>query len=109
MFHIRAIDGEDAARRIENALLGAAGVLTAADVALMGDDLSKLPFAVGLSRRARSIICQNLMVSLGVIALLILATTTGFFRIGPAVIAHEGSTVVVILNALRLLSFDLET
>jgi Cd2+/Zn2+-exporting ATPase len=85
---------------------GTAAALETADVALMGDDLAKLPFAVGLSRRARAVIRQNLYLSLGVIALLILATTTGVFGIGPAVVVHEGSTLVVVANALRLLAYD---
>jgi Cd2+/Zn2+-exporting ATPase len=86
--------------------MGAAGTATAletADVALMADDLGRLPFAIGLSRKARAIIRQNLYLSLAVIALLIVATTTGWFGIGPAVFVHEGSTLVVIANALRLL------
>jgi Cd2+/Zn2+-exporting ATPase len=86
--------------------MGAAGTATAletADVALMADDLSRLPFAISLSRKARAIIRQNLYLSLAVIALLIGATTTGWFGIGPAVFVHEGSTLVVIANALRLL------
>lgn len=86
--------------------MGAAGTATAletADVALMADDLGRLPFAIGLSRKARAIIRQNLYLSLAVIAALILATTTGMFGIGPAVFVHEGSTLVVIANALRLL------
>ena len=84
---------------------GTAVALETADVALMGDDLGKLPFAVGLSRMAKGIIRQNLYVSLGVIAFLILATATGYFGIGPAVFVHEGSTLVVLANALRLLTF----
>ena len=84
---------------------GTAVALETADVALMGDDLGKLPFAVGLSRQARRVIRQNLYVSLGVIALLIVATVTGVVGIGPAVVAHEGSTLVVIANALRLLAY----
>jgi Cd2+/Zn2+-exporting ATPase len=89
--------------------MGAAGTATAletADVALMADDLGRLPFAIGLSRKARAIIRQNLYLSLAVIAALILATTTGIFGIGPAVFVHEGSTLVVIANALRLLLFE---
>ncbi|MGH7560010.1 MAG: heavy metal translocating P-type ATPase [Gemmatimonadales bacterium] len=84
---------------------GTAAALETADVALMGDDLARLPFAIGLSRRARSVIKQNLFISLGVIALLIAATVAGFVGIGPAVVVHEGSTLVVIANALRLLAF----
>ncbi|HEY0970079.1 MAG TPA: heavy metal translocating P-type ATPase [Gemmatimonadales bacterium] len=84
---------------------GTAAALETADVALMADDLGRLPFAIGLSRSARRIIKQNLALSLGVIALLVVATTTGVVGIGPAVVVHEGSTLVVIANALRLLAY----
>lgn len=84
---------------------GTAAALETADAALMGDDLALLPFAVGLSRQAKSVIRQNLVISLGVIAFLLFATTTGFFRIGSAVILHEGSTLLVLANALRLLAY----
>ena len=84
---------------------GTAVALETADVALMGDDLSKLPFAVGLSRAAQRTIRQNFYISLFVIALLIISTVTGFFGIGIAVIIHEGSTMVVVVNSLRLLMF----
>ena len=86
---------------------GTAAALETADVALMSDDLSKLPFAIALSRQARRIIRQNLYVSLSVIAVLAAATIGGWARIGPAVVVHEGSTLVVIANALRLLRFSL--
>jgi len=85
---------------------GTAVALETADIALMGDALERLPFAVSLSRRARAVIRQNLYISLAVIAGLILASTTGVFGIGPAVLVHEGSTLVVIANALRLLAFS---
>lgn len=85
---------------------GTAVALETADVALMSDDLSKLPFAIGLSREARSVIKQNLYLSLLVIAVLIVATVTGFLGIAPAVALHEGSTLVVIANSLRLLVFN---
>lgn len=84
---------------------GTAAALETADVALMGDDLSRLPFAIALSRQSRRVIRQNLYVSLGVIAVLVVLTAGGLTGIGPAVIAHEGSTLVVIANALRLLRF----
>ncbi len=79
--------------------------LETADVALMADDLTKLPFAVALSRASRRIIRQNLYVSLGVVALLIPATLFGWAGIGVAVLVHEGSTLVVVVNALRLLAY----
>lgn len=85
---------------------GTAAALETADIALMGDDLGRLPFAIGLSRQARRVIKQNLFVSLGVIGLLVIATVTGLIGIGPAVVMHEGSTLVVILNALRLLRYE---
>ena len=89
--------------------MGAAGTATAletADIALMGDDLGRLPFAIGLSRQARKVIRQNLYLSLAVIGLLIVATVSGGVGIGPAVLVHEGSTLVVIANALRLMLFE---
>jgi Cd2+/Zn2+-exporting ATPase len=88
--------------------MGAGGTdvaLETADVALMADDLSKLPFAVALSRESRRVIQQNLFISLGVIALLVPSTLFGFANIGVAVFFHEGSTLVVVANALRLLRF----
>lgn len=87
--------------------MGAAGsdvALETADVALMADDLSKLPFAVGLSRSTRRVIRQNLWVSLGMVAILIPATVFGL-QIGMAVLLHEGSTLIVVANALRLLAY----
>jgi Cd2+/Zn2+-exporting ATPase len=84
---------------------GTAVALETADVALMADDLSKLPFAVGLSRASRAIIKQNLAISLGVIALLIVTSVLGLAQLSGTVIVHEGSTLVVVLNALRLLKY----
>ncbi len=84
---------------------GTAVALETADVALMADDLGKLPFAVGLSRASRRIIKQNLAVSLGVIALLLVTSITGMLDLSWAIIMHEGSSIVVVLNALRLLRY----
>ena len=88
--------------------MGAAGsdvALETADIALMADKLETLPFAIGLSRKAKGIIKQNLWMSLGIVALLIPATIFGFANIGIAVLIHEGSTLVVVFNALRLLAY----
>lgn len=85
---------------------GTAVALETADVALMGDDVSRLPFVVSLSREARRIIFQNVGLAMGAIVFLIVATITGFAGIGPAVVIHEGSTLVVLANALRLLGFN---
>ncbi len=87
--------------------MGAAGsdiALETADVALMGDKLEHLPFVVGLSRQSRKIIRQNLWASLGMVAILIPATVLGM-RMGVAVLFHEGSTLLVVANALRLLAY----
>jgi len=85
---------------------GTAVALETADVALMSDDLGRLPFAVSLSRQAAQIIRQNLYLALGVIAFLVVASITGVFGIGATVVVHEGSTLVVIANALRLLTVE---
>jgi Cd2+/Zn2+-exporting ATPase len=87
--------------------MGAAGsdaALETADVALMGDRLDRLPFVVALSRQSRRIIRQNLWASLGMVAVLVPATILGM-KMGVAVLFHEGSTLLVVANALRLLAF----
>ena len=87
--------------------MGAAGsdvALETADVALMADNLDNLPLAIGLSRSTRRIIRQNLWMSLGMVAFLVPATIFGL-NIGSAVALHEGSTLVVVFNALRLLAY----
>jgi Cd2+/Zn2+-exporting ATPase len=84
---------------------GTAVALETADVALMGDDLSKLSFAVGLSRAAQRIIRQNLIIALGVICVLLATSLAGVVELSVAVVFHEGSTVIVVLNALRLLAW----
>ncbi|MBE0695312.1 MAG: HAD-IC family P-type ATPase, partial [Anaerolineaceae bacterium] len=80
--------------------------LESADVALIGDNLNHLAFAIRLGRFTRQIIIQNLFIALGVIGLLMLFSGLGWTSIGAAVILHESSTVVVVLNSLRLLKFN---
>lgn len=84
---------------------GTAVALETADVALMADDLSRLPFALGLSRKSRAIIKQNLVLSLGVIFCLILTSLSGIGELSWTVLFHEGSTLAVVANALRLLKY----
>jgi Cd2+/Zn2+-exporting ATPase len=89
--------------------MGGAGTdvaLETADVALMADDLSRLPFAIALSRATHAVIRQNLWAAFCVVALLIPATLSGLASMGIAVLIHEGATVLVVINALRLLGFE---
>jgi Zn2+/Cd2+-exporting ATPase len=88
--------------------MGAAGTdvaMETADVVLMSDNLKNIPFALKLSRRSQTVIFQNLAFSLVVIAVLV-ASALGFHLPLPiGVVGHEGSTVLVCLNGLRLLAF----
>jgi Cd2+/Zn2+-exporting ATPase len=88
--------------------MGAAGTdvaLETADVVLMADDLAKLPYAIALSKRARRIVWQNIAFSLSVIVLLIAGTFGINIPLPLGVVGHEGSTVLVVFNGLRLLAF----
>jgi Zn2+/Cd2+-exporting ATPase len=86
--------------------MGAAGsdvALETADVALMADDLSKLPYLFEFSQRAWRVIRQNLVLSIAVIAILAVTALTGVLSLPVAVLAHEISEFVVIASGLRLL------
>lgn len=87
--------------------MGAAGsevALQAADVALLSEDMERLAAAHRLSKRTTSIIHQNLILAIG--AMLLLVTGAAFLELPLplAVLGHEGGTVLVVLNGLRLLS-----
>ena len=88
--------------------MGGAGTdvaLDTADVVLMGDDLSKIPYVLGLGRKTRRTLTINLAIAFGAIAIMIGAILLRGIPLPLAVIGHEGSTVVVSLNGLRLLGF----
>jgi Cd2+/Zn2+-exporting ATPase len=82
---------------------GSDAALEQADVILMHDKIENVEEAVRLSRRARAVIRQNIVISLGVILVLIVSALLEKINLTIGVIGHEGSTVIVILNGLRLL------
>jgi Cd2+/Zn2+-exporting ATPase len=84
-------------------LHGSDAVLEQADVILTRDRLEQVVEAVHLSRRCRAIIRQNLALALGVVVLLALSALGSKIPLPIGVVGHEGSTVIVVLNSLRLL------
>ena len=82
---------------------GSDAALEQAEVILMHDRIENFLAAQRLSRRARAIIRQNLTISLGVVIVMVVATSLGAVPLAIGVGAHEGSTLVVCLNSLRLL------
>ncbi len=82
---------------------GSDAALEQAEVVLMHDRLENFVTAFELSRRARQVIRQNLFISLGTVAVLVSFALFGGIPLTVGVVGHEGSTVVVVLNSLRLL------
>lgn len=88
--------------------IGSDAALGAADIVLLGEDLRAVPWAVWLARRVRRVVAFNLTVALGVIVGMGVLTLVGS-RVGrdvslpTAVLAHEGGTLLVVANSLRLL------
>ncbi|GGA46128.1 heavy metal translocating P-type ATPase [Psychrobacillus lasiicapitis] len=78
--------------------------LETADVVLMKNDLSKIAYAVKMSRKMQRIVKQNIIFSLSVIAVLIISNFLQAVDLPLGVIGHEGSTILVILNGLRMLN-----
>ncbi|MBP1467797.1 cadmium-translocating P-type ATPase [Candidatus Chloroploca sp. M-50] len=87
--------------------MGAAGTdaaLETADIVLMRDDLSAIAYAVKLSKRTQRIVWQNISFALTVVVVLVIATLTIGIPLPLGVVGHEGSTIIVVLNGLRLLA-----
>jgi Cd2+/Zn2+-exporting ATPase len=82
---------------------GSDAALEQADVVLMHDRLENFLAAFRLSQRARNIIRQNLFISLGTVVVLVCFALAGKIPLTLGVVGHEGSTVVVVMNSLRLL------
>lgn len=78
--------------------------MESADIVLM-EDLTRIPYSIRLSKKMRGIIKQNIVFALSVIALLIISNLFQSINLPLGVVGHEGSTILVILNGLRLLYF----
>jgi len=82
---------------------GSDAAMEQADVVLMHDRLENFLAAFRLSQRARRVIRQNLFISLGTVVVLVCFALAGKIPLTIGVVGHEGSTVVVVMNSLRLL------
>ncbi|HEY4576244.1 MAG TPA: cation-translocating P-type ATPase [Yaniella sp.] len=89
--------------------MGAAGSAVAvetADIALMGDNLMKLPESVSLAKRTVSVMRQNIFIALATVVALLIGVFAGGVTMSVGMLVHEGSVLVVILNAMRLMRND---
>jgi Cd2+/Zn2+-exporting ATPase len=100
-------DAPAMARATLGIAMGAAGTdaaIETADIALMSDDLSRLPWLIRHSRRTLSVIRQNIIASLGVKAVFVALTLLGHASLWAAIAADTGMSLLVVVNALRLLN-----
>ncbi|MFD1775240.1 heavy metal translocating P-type ATPase [Paenibacillus rhizophilus] len=82
---------------------GSGAALEVADVVLMNDNIEEIASTISLARRSQRIVKQNMIFAISVIALLIISNFTEGIALPFGVVGHEGSTILVILNGLRLL------
>jgi Zn2+/Cd2+-exporting ATPase len=90
--------------RLAMGAIGTDAAIETADIALMSDDLGKLPWLVRHSRRALAVVRQNIASALGVKTVLLVLTLAGVSSMWAAVAADSGATLLVVANALRLLN-----
>jgi Cd2+/Zn2+-exporting ATPase len=98
-------DAPALARATVGIAMGTAGTdaaIEAADTALMADDLTKVPFALGLGKRAKRISTQNVIFSLMILAVLIPMALMGMMSVAAAVFFHESSELLAVANGLRV-------
>jgi Zn2+/Cd2+-exporting ATPase len=76
-----------------------------ADVVLISDNLRNIPFAISIGRHARTVIWQNLSIAVSVIVTLVTSALGFSLPLPLGVVGHEGTSVLVCLNGLRLLAF----
>jgi Cd2+/Zn2+-exporting ATPase len=102
-------DAPALARASVGIAMGAAGTdaaLETADVALMGDDLSRLSFALRLSRRMMAVVRANIALALLIKALFLILAVSGVATLWMAVVADTGASLLVTLNGMRMLGFE---
>ncbi len=86
--------------------IGADAALETADVIVLNDDLSLIPWSITLARRVRGVMLANLLFAISVIALLAIGSVIGWIPMGVGVVGHEGSTIIVVANSLQILAFS---
>lgn len=83
---------------------GSAGTIAKADLVLASDDLGSLVQAIDIGRRTRTIVAQNIAISVGAATILVATAIGGILPLSLGVLGHEGGTILVVLNSLRLLA-----